>query len=456
MRGWFKLIETIRKTEPPCTSPNELFKSPSNSHTNGHRSKSPETIHIDSPQSKSPNLISTSPLITLPSTPRQSIDDVPLVDLEPKTKSAGSKRRSTRHKKITIRKSTRSKEINPPPDDDIIPIDNHQRKRQSIDSSATIPFATDLQSLPGHNQDELRDQRFVDYSDFNTLSTHLNNCLYIEKKPFSSSIFTKKHIFKTRHNILTKIFKLSYLKTHPKFDPTTIFTKKSESKTNLSSSTSVSFKTDWSVNRRNSSSHRHEPKNVFHILQLTPKKQLFSDINNQSSTKLSIEDQHQIDYEHMKELLIRTYYPNFHTAFQYGYYFGSKPKMPVKQQHFQWINQSKLTSDIDESTTITLKSPPSIFQRQSKKRGRKAKHRKIQDKPLPLISTERRVSEEIPAVDTPIPTQISSSPLITNKRKRKISPVNERKKKQIISIPSPEIIYDDQDLSYSDRYLLLK
>jgi hypothetical protein len=150
----------------------------------------------------------------------------------------------------------------------------------------------------------------------------------------------------------------------------------------------------------------------------------------------------------MKELLVRTYYPHFHTAFQYGYYFGSKSKIPVKHQHFQLADKSELPTDIDQSMTITLKSPPSIFQRQSKKRGRKPKHRKIQDKPLPIAFTERRVSEEIPPADIPIPTKISSPPIINNNRKRK--------RIQIISTPSPEIFYDDQDLSYSDRYLLMK
>jgi hypothetical protein len=86
MRGWFKLIETIRKTDPPS---NELFKSSSNSNINGYESKSPETIQNDSPQSKSPNLISSSPIISLPSTPIQPLDDTSIVNIEPKTKAAG-------------------------------------------------------------------------------------------------------------------------------------------------------------------------------------------------------------------------------------------------------------------------------------------------------------------------------------------------------------------------------
>jgi hypothetical protein len=86
MRGWFKLIETIRKTDPPS---NEVFKSSSNSHTNGHISKSPETIQIDSPLSKSPNQIFSPSVISLPSTPIQSVDDTSLINAEPKTKTTG-------------------------------------------------------------------------------------------------------------------------------------------------------------------------------------------------------------------------------------------------------------------------------------------------------------------------------------------------------------------------------
>jgi len=378
---------------------------------------------------------------------------------------SGSKRRSTRHKKITIRKSSRSKESltnNPTPDDDIILSDIHQRKRQSLDSSITIPLATDLQSLPGHDQDELRDQRFLNYSDTNTLSMHLNRCLYIDKKSISSSGLTKQHFFKTRHNILNKIFKLYYIKTSQKYsklDQNLFLNKKYETKINFLSSTSNSFKTDWSVNRRNSSSHRYEPKNFFHILQLNPKKQLFLSSNNRSPTKLSIETQHQINHDHMKNLLIRTYYPHFHTAFEHGYYFGSKPKIPIKHHDLPIVNHSELITDIDESMTITLKSPPSILRQESKKRGRKPKYRKIQDKPLPIKSTERRVSEEIPPMDVLTPIKIPSPPPLieketNNNRKRKISitinSINEKKKKK--SLPSPEIINEYQDVTYSDRY----
>lgn len=75
MRGWFKLIETIRKTDPPCSSSNELFNNTTRIHTNGY------TIPIDSPQSESPNFISSSP----PS----PIVDTPSIIEEPKTKLTG-------------------------------------------------------------------------------------------------------------------------------------------------------------------------------------------------------------------------------------------------------------------------------------------------------------------------------------------------------------------------------
>ena len=380
---------------------------------------------------------------------------------------SGSKRSSTRHKKITIRKSTRSKDfstINHTPDDDLIRVDTHQRKRQSIDISSNdsiIPLATDLQSLPGHTQDEFRDKRFLNYSDINTLAMHLNTCLYIDKKSFSSSYLTKQHIFKTRHNVLTKIFKLSYRKTFQKhmiLDPKSVFNKKDELKpTPTSSSTSISFQTDWSVNRRSSSSHRHDPKNVFHVLQLNPKKQLFSSNKNTSTTKLLDENQQTISYEHIKNLLVRTYYPHFHAAVESGYYFGSKLKLLTKRHELPVVIKPESPIDIDETMTITLKSPPSNIHHESRRRGRKAKH-----KPLPITSTERRVSEEIPPVmfqESPtivLPSLLTEKQTNTNNRKRKTSitinsNINERKKKRFIPSPSPEFSSEYQDVSYSDR-----
>ena len=368
--------------------------------------------------------------------------------------SSGSKRRSLRHKKITIRKSTRSKEINFTPDDDPPSLDIHQRKRQSNESLSTIPLATDLQSLPGLDQDELRDKRFVHYSDFNTLSTHFHACLCIDKKPFSASFFSKQHIFKTRHNILTKIFKLAYLKTHPKYSPNDlkqIFLAKSDQSIYPPSSTSMSFKTDWSVNRRQSSSHRHEPKNVFHILQSNPTKRLFPSNEHRSLSNFSREDQEQIHYEHMKDLLIRTYYPHYHAAFQRRCYFGSKSKFPVQKSD---LLQSKDSSDTEESKRNT----PSIFQRHSKKRGRRSKRSRMEEKPAVIDSSKRRVSEEIPAVEIPIPTEIIPAKLVTHNHRKRPNSANtdERRTKRMASIPSPEMVFEDQELSISERYLKRK
>jgi hypothetical protein len=88
-----------------------------------------------------------------------------------------------------------------------------------------------------------------------------------------------------------------------------------------------------------------------------------------------------------------------------------------------------------------------------KKRGRKPKHRKVHSRPLPLTSVERRVSEEIPPVIVKEPVVILTPTEIplNNNRKRKTSDIKEGKKRRFISSPSPELIYDYQDISYSDR-----
>jgi hypothetical protein len=88
MRGWFKLIETIRKTDPPST-PTELPKSSSNSdaiNTNGYTLKSPDIIHIDNFPSTSPDPLPSPPVISLPSTPTQPADDILEVHIESKPK----------------------------------------------------------------------------------------------------------------------------------------------------------------------------------------------------------------------------------------------------------------------------------------------------------------------------------------------------------------------------------
>ena len=88
MRGWFKLIETIRKTDPPSTS-TELLQTPSNSNTNDHILNSPDLNTTDNLPSESPHLLSSPPPpppISLPSPTIQPPDDIPEVNIESKTK----------------------------------------------------------------------------------------------------------------------------------------------------------------------------------------------------------------------------------------------------------------------------------------------------------------------------------------------------------------------------------
>ena len=92
MRGWFKLIETILKTDSTSTSSNELAKSSSNSNAatstnvNSHVSKSQEIV---SPSVK-PFDSTSSPIINSEvSASVQSPDDIAFVNTQPTTKKKG-------------------------------------------------------------------------------------------------------------------------------------------------------------------------------------------------------------------------------------------------------------------------------------------------------------------------------------------------------------------------------
>ena len=97
MLGWMKLMETIRKSDPPSNAstrllPNSnlrktLFKQKSSfsnaTHTNGHILTSSETINTPVP-SKSPQNIFDCPLITNnSSTPGQNAGDPPPINIAP-------------------------------------------------------------------------------------------------------------------------------------------------------------------------------------------------------------------------------------------------------------------------------------------------------------------------------------------------------------------------------------
>ncbi|CAF1039536.1 unnamed protein product [Rotaria sordida] len=564
MQGWFKLMEKIRKTgsqsndsirslpnsnlnnnhiiDTLSQQQNSFEKSLPSINTNGHLLKSPETINtIDSP----PNIFNSPSIISLESTPRQIIEDIPsveiesasrliresipLIELESSTTTAASSPASsdskcslTRSKKIIIRKANKSKptsssiqkpvEMSTPitediSDDDVPLIDIRKHKTKSIDTlsipslrDSIIPLATDLQSLPGHCQDEIRDIRFLNYSDIDTLSMHFNICLYIDKRSL-----TKQYIYKTRYNVWNKILKLYYVKTFRK----KLSTEKSINKNNnykqqplsvISSPTSISFKMDWNVNRRNisSSTHRHTPKNLFHVLQLNPKTQIsLSDTSSSSSTTTKSPIQ---TFERIKDILARTYYPHFYKAIEYGYQFGTKSKYPNTQQlittHSDIIDVKEMPESpnlLDASITITLKSPPTtkrgsnVIQQlpivtTSTTNERKIKIFKMDDKSLSPKHNKCHMNENIDELSPwiirksvvvltpakiplsspspspsppPLPLNEKEKNLHTTNRKRKSSTTTnthiiERKKKRIVSSPSLEIINQIEDISNSE------
>lgn len=561
MQGWLKLMETYRKSGSSSTpsvrslpnrnlNSNNTLSRQQNSlsmtnNTNGHI----ETIHtLDSP----PNIFNSPSIISLDSTPRHTVEDISYIDLELASSprlirdiipiielestsatvlssssfsststsiniyfhdmikqfffNLGSKKSPERSKKIIIRKSHKSSGISPPvtediSDDDIPLVDIRKQKTKSIDTlsipsiaDSMIPLATDLVSLPGHIQEETRDIRFLNYIDPDTLANHLNTCLYIDKKSFSPA---KQYIFKTRYNVLHKIFRFYYLKTFRSnlFKEKKSFSNKKDNQKQtplsiISSPTSTSFKMDWTVNRRQSSStHRQEPKNFFHILQLQPKDRL--SVTNQtisSTTKTPVET-----FEHIKDILARTYYPHLHTAIECGYQFGTKSKFPNVQQlvstHDEIIPIKEMPQSpdlFDDSVTITLKSPPSTrfdstINLPSSLTTKKCEQNSIINnyKSSSTISIESQTSEENEedlspliirksfVVLTPTKLPISSPPPIdqdkklTNNRKRKVSATTittnhiERKKKRIISSPSLEIINHIEDITDPERYILL-
>ena len=403
-------------------------------------------------------------------------------------------------------------------DDDMPLLDIRKPKKKSIDALSTpltndsiIPLATDLLSLPGHNQDEPRDIRFLTYSDIDTLSLHLQTCLYVNK---NSSLSTKQYIFKTRYNVLYKIFRIDFLKTFKKnvcLEKKSAFNKKDQQKQQtlsmISSPTSTSFKSDWSFNRRHSSStHKHKPGNIFHALQLNPK----VDFSLRNTSSISISKSPIQNFERIKDILARTYYPHLYTAVEYGYQFGAKSRFPNTQQLISSYGDIPIKEMpqsphyMDDSGTITLKSPPSttrlelLFNHQSpivkKQPERKEKNSKINerriskeiDELLPIVTkqperkdknsktNEHRRSEEIDesspivlkksiVVLTPTQIPLPSPPSSdkekksNNNRKRKspsttITNIKLKKKKRVLSSQSPEINNQIEDVTNSERY----
>ena len=380
MRGWFKLIETIRKTDPPpmsCESPSPHATLPS-PNANGYSSTSTAPYTAFSP-----------PFLSSPSPPERLTPSPPPIPVEPVITRTVAKRSSTRPKRITIRKSTRSKSLLHV-NENSHPTEPLPAKGPSVESTpleTTMPLATELQSLPGLQHDNPRDQRFLSYSDTNTLAMHLNASLSVDRKSSSSFHSNKQLIFKTRHNVLNKIFRLDYLKTLQRYCQTetkSLFDEPDALKPTQLSSTAISFQTDWSVNRRQSSSHRHRPRNIFHTLQKNPRKELLSLAKDPLPASSSVDQEHVIDVEQIKNVLLRTYCPQLYSAVEYGYSFGSKCSFRGRHHDFS----TDPPADTNEMVAI---EPESV-----KRHGRQSKYREIVDKPLPIAAGSRRVSEEIP------------------------------------------------------------
>jgi hypothetical protein len=251
----------------------------------------------------------------------------------------------------------------------------------------------------------------------------------------------------------------------------------------ISSPTTSTFKTDWNVNRRNASSkHQHTPKNYFHVLQTNPKTTISTPMNSSST---SISHSPVQTFERIKDILARTYYPRLYSAIECGYQFGIQPTIQNTQQlvpaHIDTVSIKQPPESpcfIEDSTTITLISPPgtgrrsSTVSQQSSVTIKTYEQNEIETKPFSSIehSLIEDVDETSPLVLkksvvllTPAKFPISSPPLIgeekklTNNRKRRSSPVTnknsvERKKKRIVSSPPPEIINQYEDISNSERY----
>ena len=376
-------------------------------------------------------------------------------------------------------------------DDDILLVDVHRSRTKSIEAltfpsanDTSVPLATDLLSLPGHSHDELRDLRFLIYTDTETLSQHLQICLSLDRettRPFDST--------RTPTNCLHNIFRCHYIKTLGRsiqLEKKTIGLLRKESKpvplSLINSSTSVSFQTDWNINRRQSSStHRHKPKNIFHILQVHPTPHFFSTENPPVTSKSSTPRQANQNLERIKDILARAYYPHLYTAVESGYHFGFQSKFPnthhLISTHDELVTVKEMPEspfNFDQSTTITLKSPPSSTQRRSELPPSPAMRKhctilptKQEELPvavLPFTPIPHRFSEEaddsspiiikpsivvLSQTSMPIPSPpMFDSDLDHNQlssRKRKPSTTanvsaRERKKKRFVSSPSPTTI----------------
>ena len=315
------------------------------------------------------------------------------------------KRSSTRHKRITIRKSTRTREQTSPSRFGTLtnPCRNQTKSSRLLSTEVTTPSATNLQMLPGYQQDDQRDSRFIDYEDPNTLSTHFHSCFHIEKK----SSISRQLFFKTRHNVLSKIFKIDQFKTSVDEKKQIFEIQTGKINDQTCSTTSPSFRTDWSAKR-----HRTSRKNLFHTLQTNPKRSIFQTEQTTTNPDRITE----LPLEQIKDILLQTYYPRLAHAVRVGFFFGTKPKSLLK----------------NESQIISMNSI------ENEQLTRPTNKRKQNELSVEINQKQRRLSEEIPpAIKIEIePTTIQSTDdkqrtESQRKRGRTYPTANETKKRKI-------------------------
>lgn len=364
-------------------------------------------------------------------------------------------------------------------------------------SDSIIPLGTDIQSLPGHVDEDERDNRFLVYTDTDNLADHMENCLMVNAKSFST---IRPPTSETHDNVLNKILHIHYIKAirpYLRKEKKIFFNKDDLSKhqslslSHMSSPTANSFRTDWIIHSRHRQSSRHpKPKNAFHILQLTPKLRL-NLCNNSIPTNTSHSPMQTLD--HVKDVLARTYYPHLYTAVQCGHQFGARSTLPCTQQlittqiDMPIIKQRPDSPCVltDSTHAITLPSPSSSTRQRSQVSclsPTKSELYEDEKKPIPSSIHLTQLSDDdiqvisplvikesvVILTQTPIPLTsyaLDKGKKTTNNRKRKSSPIinvntTERKKKKTVSPSSspppspPPAVTQYEDISNSDRYCI--
>lgn len=473
MQGWMKLKEKILQTDE--TSPKIPTTSSINGHTLGSNARDRSSSSISTSPVRSPSVVS---LVSSDDENLSDNESTPSVissspSLPSPLSPSPSTAKITNHSVITRKPSlpSVSKSIDTPTtilmedisDDDILLVDIAKPRVKPIETLAystfqdpIVPLATDLQSLPGHSDDELRDIRFLAYADVDTLSSHFRICLSLDRERMQTFDTTDQ----SSSNCLVKILRLYYLKTFMKslqLDKRFTSSFRHEAKqlplSWIDSTTANSFPTDWNVNRRqHSSAHRHAPKNMFHILQLNPRKTFSSSDHPETTATSAASQTTQIvqNFERVKDVLARAYCPQLYHAIQSGYQFGGKSKLPHTQQLVSFDPQTIVVKEpplspeiIQPPVTVRSRSPPPVLADQTdtilfppsppspKKQIIPDKPPQLSNSPIyidsvidglgPVIIRESIVVLSRPPFPLPSPPALEQQPSPVNDRKRKLS-----------------------------------